>query len=97
MRAKTGDWLVIKGARVDSPEQRGRILDVRTDDGTPPYVVRWLNDDHVSTVFPGPDALVVSAEELRVADEEARTRLWASRAARRQDGGAEAVDHVRPE
>ncbi|QWF77996.1 DUF1918 domain-containing protein [Amycolatopsis sp. CA-230715] len=97
MRAKTGDWLVVKGTRVDSPDQRGRILDVRTDDGTPPYVVRWLNDDHVSTVFPGPDALVVSADELRVADEAARTRLWASRAARRHDGATEAMSHVRPD
>ncbi|QWF84470.1 DUF1918 domain-containing protein [Amycolatopsis sp. CA-230715] len=95
MRAKTGDWLVVKGARVDSPEQRGRIVDVRTDDGAPPYVVRWANDDHVSTVFPGPDAVVVSADEQQSADEEAGTRLWASRAARRD--GTTGAGRFRPD
>lgn len=63
MHAQPGDWLVVKGPRVDAPEQRGRILEVRSADGAPPYVVRWTADDHVSTVFPGPDAIVVTARE----------------------------------
>ncbi|WP_086851357.1 DUF1918 domain-containing protein [Amycolatopsis kentuckyensis] len=32
MHAPPGDWLVIKGPRVDAPEQRGRILEVRSAD-----------------------------------------------------------------
>jgi hypothetical protein len=74
MHAKPGDWLVIKSPRVDAPEQRGRIVEVHSADGTPPYVVRWTTDDHVSTVFPGPDAVVLTAEEERAAEERARTR-----------------------
>lgn len=74
MHAKPGDWLVIKGPRVDAPEQRGRILEVRSADGTPPYVVRWTADDHVSTVFLGPDAVVLTAEEEQAAEERARHR-----------------------
>lgn len=74
MHAKPGDWLVIKGPRVDAPEQRGRILEVHSADGTPPYVVRWTADDHMSTVFPGPDAVVLTAEEEQAAEERARHR-----------------------
>lgn len=75
MHAQPGDWLVVKGPWVDAPEQRGRILEVHSADGRPPYVVRWTADDHVSTVFPGPDAIVLTAEEERAAEERARTRF----------------------
>jgi hypothetical protein len=75
MHAKPGDWLVVKGTRVDAPEQRGRILEVCSADGTPPYVVRWTSDDHLSTVFPGSDAVVLTAAEERAAEERARTRF----------------------
>ncbi len=44
MQAKTGDWLVIKGP---STEQ-GLITEVRSSDGPPPYVVRWLETGRVS-------------------------------------------------
>jgi hypothetical protein len=75
MHAHPGDWLVIKGPRTGAPEQRGRILEVHSADGTPPYVVRWTADDHVSTVFPGPDAVVLTAAEEQAAEERARARL----------------------
>ncbi|WP_206796384.1 DUF1918 domain-containing protein [Amycolatopsis sp. MtRt-6] len=74
MHAKPGDWLVIKGPRTGAPDQRGRILEVHAADGTPPYVVRWTADDHVSTVFPGHDAVVLTAEEEQAAEEQARAR-----------------------
>ncbi|WP_370962568.1 DUF1918 domain-containing protein [Amycolatopsis sp. cg9] len=75
MHAQPGDWLVIKGTRAGAPGQRGRILEVRSPDGTPPYVVRWTADDHVSTVFPGPDAVVLTAAEERAAEARARSRF----------------------
>jgi hypothetical protein len=74
MRARVGDWLVIKGTKVDKPDQRGLIEEVHSTDGSPPYVVRWLSTGHVATVFPGPDALVVTPEEQGAADERARSR-----------------------
>lgn len=77
MHAKVGDWLVIKGLTVDRPEQRGLITEVRSRDGSPPYVVRWLDSEHEAVVFPGPDAVVVTAEEQREADERARRRFGA--------------------
>ena len=101
MHAQPGDWLVVKGPWVDAPEQRGRILEVRSADGAPPYVVRsadgappyvvrWTADDHVSTVFPGPDAIVLTAEEEQAAEDRARTRFDRVRRFIREEGG-----HVR--
>jgi Domain of unknown function (DUF1918) len=77
MKAKVGDWLVIKGATVDRPDQRGLITEVHSSDGSPPYVVRWLETDHVATVFPGSDAVIATAEEQEEADERAQHRFGA--------------------
>jgi hypothetical protein len=30
----------------------GVVMELRHDDGTPPYVVRWLDDGHEALVFP---------------------------------------------
>jgi hypothetical protein len=68
MKAKVGDFLVVKGTTVEQHDQRGVITEVRSADGSPPYVVRWLSSDHIATVYPGPDALVVTAAEQEAAD-----------------------------
>lgn len=81
MKAKVGDWLVIKGTTIDRSDQRGRITEVHSSDGSPPYVVRWLASDHVATVFPGSDAVVVTAEEQKEADERAQHRFGAEHSA----------------
>ena len=81
MKAKVGDWLVIKGTTVDRPDQRGLISEVHSADGSPPYVVRWLETDHVATVFPGSDAVVVTTEEQEEADERAQHRFGAVQSA----------------
>jgi hypothetical protein len=75
MKAKVGDWLVIKGVTIGQPEHRGLITEVHSSDGSPPYVVRWLETDHVATVFPGPDAVVVTPNEQHAADERAQHHL----------------------
>lgn len=63
MKTKPGDWLVVKGPVVDHGGRRGLIVSVRHEDGTPPYVVRWQDNDREALVFPGPDAHVVTAED----------------------------------
>lgn len=77
MKANIGDWLVLKGTTTGLADQRGLITEVRGAEGTPPYVVHWLADDHLATVVPGPDALVVTAAEQREIDERARRRISA--------------------
>ncbi|MET9264604.1 DUF1918 domain-containing protein [Amycolatopsis sp. NPDC004079] len=74
MHAQRGDWLVVKGIHVDVPEHRGRIVAVGSPDGDPPFTVRWLGADHESTVFPGPDAIVLTDAELAAQDAHDRER-----------------------
>jgi hypothetical protein len=63
MRAKVGDFLVVKGTTTERQDQHAEIIAVRSEDGSPPYVVRWLVTEHEATVYPGSDAVVVTAAE----------------------------------
>lgn len=60
MRAKVGDWLVVHSRRVDDGLREGQVVEVPHADGSPPYMVRWVDDDHVSLVFPSSDATVLA-------------------------------------
>lgn len=75
MKAKVGDWLVVKGTTTELADQRGLITEVHGADGAPPFVVRWLATGHVATVFPGSDAIVVSAAEQKRSDKRQRERV----------------------
>lgn len=75
MQAKVGDRLVIKSPATEQSDHRGLITEVRSPDGSPPYVVRWLDTGRVAMVFPGPDAVVVTAYEQQASDERARHRM----------------------
>jgi uncharacterized protein DUF1918 len=55
MQAAKGDHLVIHGRNVGNGDRRGEVIDIRGQDGQPPYVVRWDSDGHEGLVFPGPD------------------------------------------
>jgi hypothetical protein len=61
MKAHVGDHLVVE-SRTDSQHRReGEVIEVRGDDGAPPYLVRW-KDGHDVLMFPGPDAHVVPGQ-----------------------------------
>ena len=72
--AKVGDFLVVKGTTTERHDQHAEIIEVRSQDGSPPYVVRWLVTDHEATVYPGSDAVVVTAAEHTQAAERASAR-----------------------
>jgi hypothetical protein len=57
MRATVGDEIHVHGRTVGAGEQRGEIIEVRGDDGAPPYVVRFA-DGHEGLIFPGSDCEV---------------------------------------
>jgi hypothetical protein len=61
MKAHVGDRLVLEGTHVGDQRRVGVITALRRPDGTPPYLVRWLDNDHEALVFPGPDARVEPA------------------------------------
>jgi Domain of unknown function (DUF1918) len=60
MRAWVGDRLV-----TDDDEDRRvcEIIRLHHLDGSPPYVVRWQSDGHISLLFPGPYTRVVRSLE----------------------------------
>lgn len=62
MHATAGDVLVIKGRTTDRPERRATILEVRSQDGSPPYYVKWA-DGTEGLTYPGPDAHVTPPEQ----------------------------------
>lgn len=56
MRAHVGDWLLLPPPPGEHVTRRGQIVAVPHQDGSPPYRVRWTDDDHESLLFPPPDA-----------------------------------------
>jgi Domain of unknown function (DUF1918) len=57
MKAHVGDRLIVDG----EGDRIGLVIGVQHEDGTPPYVIKWLSDGHVALVFPGPYARIVPA------------------------------------
>jgi uncharacterized protein DUF1918 len=55
MRARVGDRLVIGADRI------GIVIGVPAEDGSPPYVVKWLKDGHIALVQPDQYARIVPA------------------------------------
>ncbi len=57
VKAQIGDKLVVEG---DSA-RTALIIALPHEDGTPPYVVRWLADGHISMVFPSQYSRIVAS------------------------------------
>ena len=74
MHAKIGDWLVVTTRTEGHKPRRGEIREVHADGG-PPFRVRWLDDGHEALVFPGPDAHVLTAEDVAELDRAASRRI----------------------
>jgi hypothetical protein len=55
MKADVGDRLLPDGDR----HRAGVIIALQNEDGSPPYVVKWLSNGHIALFFPGPYTKVV--------------------------------------
>ncbi len=55
MRARVGDRLVV------GPDRIGVVIDVPAADGSPPYIVRWLEGGHIAMVQPDQYSRIVPA------------------------------------
>ncbi|ETA66299.1 DUF1918 domain-containing protein [Haloechinothrix halophila] len=64
MHATAGDRILVHGRTVGSGEQHGEIVEVRGEDGNPPFLVRF-SDGHESLMYPGPDCEVLGPDEER--------------------------------
>jgi CBS domain-containing protein len=58
--AVPGNRLVIAAHYIGGPERDAEILEVRGEDGGPPFLVRWQDSGRVSLLYPGSDARVES-------------------------------------
>ena len=57
MKANVGDLLLIESNSAELHRREGEIIEVRGNDGGPPFLVRW-SDGHEALCLPGPDAHV---------------------------------------
>jgi len=58
MFAHVGDRLIVEG----DPGRTGLIIGTPHEDGSPPYIVKWLANGHIAMVSPGQFARVIHAE-----------------------------------
>jgi hypothetical protein len=58
MFANVGDELIIEGHRIGEPRRRGKVEEVRGDDGGPPYLVRWDDTGRSTLLFPAADCRI---------------------------------------
>ena len=58
MRAAVGDRVIIHAHHTGEPERDGEVIEVRGEDGNPPFVVRWGDSGHEGLFFPGSDASI---------------------------------------
>lgn len=56
MCAHIGDRIVVESLHLGGQLRRGQIARLEHPHGTPPYVVRWTEDDGEMVFFPGPEA-----------------------------------------
>jgi uncharacterized protein DUF1918 len=61
MQATVGDRLHVHGRIVGQQDRMGEIIEVRGNNGAPPYVVRFP-DGHESLLYPGPDCVIERSE-----------------------------------
>jgi hypothetical protein len=59
MKASVGDWIVIRPDQPGAHLRQGMVVESPQADGSPPWRVRWTDNDHETLLFPGPDARVV--------------------------------------
>jgi hypothetical protein len=59
VEARVGDKIRIRGHRIGEPDRDAVILEVRGEEGGPPYIVRWGDTGRESFFYPGADAEIV--------------------------------------
>jgi hypothetical protein len=65
MRARVGDTLVVPGR----PARTGLIVRVVGQNGTPPYVIKWLAGGHIAMVTPGEYSRIVPSSDVQTPGE----------------------------
>lgn len=64
MKATEGDRIIIRGTTVERSDRHGQIIEVKGENGAPPYRVRF-DDGHETIVFPGGDFMIDRHQDAR--------------------------------
>ena len=98
MKAHQGDRIILAASHIEEPTRDGEVLEVRGEDGEPPYLVRWA-DGHTGLLYPGPGSILrvgPEPEHAASASVGATTETSQASADRSVAGGAEPTGrHVR--
>jgi hypothetical protein len=73
MYAHVGDRVIMEG----DPARTGLIIGVPHEDGTPPYIVKWLTNGHIAMVSPGQFARIIPTEHAAPETNAAEPRTFA--------------------
>nr|WP_225311815.1 DUF1918 domain-containing protein [Microbispora cellulosiformans] len=66
MKAAVGDRLVVESVQRGGTGRVGIVMALYHTDGSPPYLVRWLDEERETLCFyPGPDARIEHFLEWR--------------------------------
>jgi hypothetical protein len=63
MHATAGDRIIVRSVHVGEHDRDGEVLEVRGENGTPPYLVRWSDTGHDGLFFPGPETVIHHHDE----------------------------------
>jgi len=58
MHAEVGDELIIEGHQVGEHRRLGKVVEVRGQNGGPPYRVLWDDTGRSTLLFPGSDCRI---------------------------------------
>lgn len=77
MKASVGDRILVVPRVVGGPVRDARVLELRNEDGSPPYLVEWSDTGQRSLYFPGSDGHVEHyADEPPRREPEFHVRTW---------------------
>src|SRR6478609_7059839 len=76
MKASVGDRIVTASGVVGGAVRDGVIVELRHDDGSPPYLVEWSDTDERTLVYPGSDSYVEHVPGTRTEDGAGTTKVW---------------------
>ncbi|MEU8514654.1 DUF1918 domain-containing protein [Kitasatospora sp. NPDC048722] len=77
MKAALGDRIIVQGTRPGATRRDGEIVGLHHPDGSPPWDVRWSEDNRVTEYFPGPDARIHHYEHATAATVTPHPHLFA--------------------
>jgi hypothetical protein len=58
LRAAVGDRITLLSTSSARPVRAGVVVEVQNGDGSPPYVVHWLDNNERALVYPGANSVV---------------------------------------